>query len=42
MGDEMMADDVLELDEEETRWAPPEGVLRHSGDPIEPNADFFA
>lgn len=41
MNDGGTADDVLDLGREDTRWAPPEGTSRHSGDPIGPGADFF-
>ena len=40
--DAATADDVLDIDRDDTRWAPPEGTTTHSGDPIDPAADFFA
>lgn len=42
MDDAATADEVLDIEGGATRWAPPEGVTRHSGDPIESDADFFA
>lgn len=42
LDDEMMTEDEVELKVEETSWAPPDGVARHAGIPIEPDADFFA
>ena len=41
MDDAKASDDVLDIERDDTRWAPPEGTARHSGDPIEPGADFF-
>ncbi len=42
MGDAMMASDVAEASSTDAYWAPPEGLTRHSGTPIEPDLDFFA
>lgn len=42
MDDNTTLDEVTELAPEETLWAPPEGVVRHAGAPIETDADFFA
>lgn len=41
MGDDLIAEDEIELGLDETRWAPPDGVLRHAGGPIEASSDFF-
>ena len=43
--DAMMADDMAETGLDafpEAAWSPPEGVTRHSGDPVVADADFFA
>jgi hypothetical protein len=40
--DAMTVDEVLDIERDDSRWAPPPGVTRHSGDPIQPTADFFA
>ena len=41
MSDATVAETYVDLDRQEFRWFPPEGVTTHSRNPIEPTTDFF-